>query len=107
PFPLSPELPLFARCAFDASCTETGTAPVEPASGLFRAGFGCGTAAFESWSLEPEEELSCFFACPGGEAGGVGVVATGAGSVTVAGGGATGTTAEEPPPSCFFTWPGA
>lgn len=101
PFPLLP-LPLF-RAAFDASCTEGGTAPVEPGNGLFSAGFGCGTVAFGSgpWSLEPDEP-SCFFACPGGSDG----VAAGAGSVTVEGGDATGT-APGGVLSWFFAWPGA
>lgn len=108
PLPLPAELPfpLFDFCAFDASCTAAGTAPVDPANGLFKAGFGCGTVAlaFELWSLEPDDEPSCFFACPGGSDGGVAagvdVVATGVVSVTGAGAGATGTTAGAL--SCFF-----
>jgi len=50
PFPLPP----FALAAFAASCTDAGTAPVEPGNGLFNAGFGCGTVAFELWP-EPLE----------------------------------------------------
>ena len=105
PLPFPEPFPLL-RAAFDASCTEEGTAPVEPGIGLFSAGFGCGTVAS---GVVTVGGVSCFFACPGGSEGGVatgaGVVTTGAGNVTVDGGDATGTTFDGVL-SCFFAWPG-